>query len=293
MEFQRTFALEKNRKTKLVMEKTQDLNLILSKLKKLQRLYEGAKAINSEAEAQNAATKIQNLLTQYNLSMADVESVADNEQKTDVIEERLGDNWQRKCGGSWDQLLLYGICKYNFCYVLISNTHVYRTNRNGREVWENRRRYIVIGEPQNIQVVKWLFDVLAANLYKLALKRYEEYRNDDTQAVMRLFVGEKKMHRGTFLRSYLAGAAKGVQQKLKEERDRELQAQVQVNALLLRTDKKLDDYLAEKYPKLGKARPEHIGSYQAMRQGMEDGRNVTISKAGLTAENTNLNQLAR
>ena len=110
---------------------------------------------------------------------------------------------------------------------------------------------------------------------------------------MRLFVGEKKMHRGTFLRSYLAGAAKGVQQKLKEERDRELQAQVQVNALVLRTDKKLDDYLAEKYPKLGKARPEHIGSYQAMRQGMEDGRNVTISKAGLTAENTNLNQLAR
>lgn len=293
MEFQRTFALEKNRKTKLVMKKTQDLNSILSKLKKLQRLYEGAKAINSEAEAQNAATKIQNLLTQYNLSMADVESAADNEQKTDVIEERLGDNWQRKCGGSWDQLLLYGICKYNFCYVLVSNRNVCRMNRNGREVWENRRRYIVIGEPQNIQVVKWLFDVLAANLYKLALKRYEEYRNDDTQAVMRLFVGEKKMHRGTFLRSYLAGAAKGVQQKLKEERDRELQAQVQVNALVLRTDKKLDDYLAEKYPKLGKVRPEHIGSYQAMRQGMEDGRNVTISKAGLTAENTNLNQLAR
>ena len=275
------------------MEKTQDLNSILSKLKKLQRLYEGAKAINSEAEAQNAAIKIQNLLTQYNLSMADVESVADNEQKTDVIEERLGDNWQRKCGGSWDQLLLYGICNYNFCYVLVSNRNVCRTNRNGREVWENRRRYIIIGEPQNIQVVKWLFDVLAANLYKLALKRYEEYRNDDTQEVMRLFVGEKKMHRGTFLRSYLAGAAKGVQQKLKEERDRELQAQVQVNALVLRTDKKLDDYLAEKYPKLGKARLAHIGSYQAMRQGMEDGRNVTISKAGLTAENTNLNQLAR
>ena len=55
------------------MEKTQDLNSILSKLKKLQRLYEGAKAINSEAEAQNAATKIQNLLTQSNLSMADGE----------------------------------------------------------------------------------------------------------------------------------------------------------------------------------------------------------------------------
>ena len=64
------------------MENTQDINSILAKLKKLQRLYEGAKAINSEAEAQNAAVKIQNLLTQYNLSMADLEAVPDNEQKT-------------------------------------------------------------------------------------------------------------------------------------------------------------------------------------------------------------------
>lgn len=39
------------------METTQDINSILSKLKKLQRLYEGAKAINSEAEAANAAAK--------------------------------------------------------------------------------------------------------------------------------------------------------------------------------------------------------------------------------------------
>ena len=57
------------------METTQDINSILSKLKKLQRLYEGAKAINSEAEAANAAAKIQNLLTQYNLSMADLDAV--------------------------------------------------------------------------------------------------------------------------------------------------------------------------------------------------------------------------
>lgn len=121
------------------METTQDINSILSKLKKLQRLYEGAKAINSEAEAANAAAKIQNLLTQYNLSMADLDSVADNEQATNVVEEKLGDNWARKCGGFWDQLLLYGICKYNFCYVIASRRHEYRVNRNGNEVREQRQ----------------------------------------------------------------------------------------------------------------------------------------------------------
>lgn len=160
------------------MEKTQDINSILSRLKKLQRLYEGAKAINSEAEAQNAAAKIQNLLTQYNLSMVDLEAAVDDEPKTNVTEEKLDDSWQRKCGGFWDQLLLYGICKYNFCYMIVSSQYTHRTNRNGKMVFENRHKYIVIGEPQNIEVVKWLFNVLAGQLYRLALKRYEEYRED-------------------------------------------------------------------------------------------------------------------
>lgn len=275
------------------MEKTQDINSILSRLKKLQRLYEGAKAINSEAEAQNAAAKIQNLLTQYNLSMVDLEAAVDDEPKTNVTEEKLDDSWQRKCGGFWDRLLLYGICKYNFCCMIVSSQYTHRTNRNGKMVFENRHKYIVIGEPQNIEVVKWLFNVLAGQLYRLALKRYEEYREDDRQAVMRLFVGEKKMHRGTFLRSYLAGAAKGVQDKLREERERELQAQVQVNALVLRHDQQLNDYVAENYKDLRASKPGHIGSYQAMQQGREDGRKVNITRGGIAASNTNPNRIAQ
>ena len=96
------------------MEIVKDFNSILKRLKKLQKLYEGAKAINSEAEAQNAAAKIQAILTQYNLSMADLDGVTE-ERKSDITEDNsLTDKWQKKAGGSWDQLLLYSICKYNF-----------------------------------------------------------------------------------------------------------------------------------------------------------------------------------
>lgn len=222
------------------METTQDINSILSKLKKLQRLYEGAKAINSEAEAANAAAKIQNLLTQYNLSMADLDSVADDSQKSSVTEDQLDDRWSRKTGGVWDQLLLYGICKYNFCYTIVSQKHTSRITSGGRLVYEVRRKFIVIGEQQNIEVVKWLFTVLSRQLYELSKKRYKEYLADDLQALIRSFTGEKRMSPAKFHRSYLAGAAKGVQDRLKEERDRELQAQVQVNALVLRTDQKIE-----------------------------------------------------
>ena len=90
------------------MENTQDINSILAKLKKLQRLYEGAKAINSEAEAQNAAVKIQNLLTQYNLSMADLEAVPDNEQAwLEALRSLINDSELRHAKGQalheWQQ----------------------------------------------------------------------------------------------------------------------------------------------------------------------------------------------
>lgn len=48
------------------------LQNIVNKLRKLQNLYEGAKEINSEGEANAAAAAIQRLLTQYNLSMDEV-----------------------------------------------------------------------------------------------------------------------------------------------------------------------------------------------------------------------------
>lgn len=275
------------------METTQDINSILSKLKKLQRLYEGAKAINSEAEAANAAAKIQNLLTQYDLSMADLDSVADDSQKSSVTEDQLDDRWSRKTGGAWDQLLLYVICKYNFCCTIVSQKHTSRITSGGRLVYEVRRKFIVIGEQQNIEVVKWLFAVLSRQLYELSKKRYKEYLADDSQALIRSFTGEKRMSPAMFHRSYLTGAAKGVQDRLKEERDRELQAQVQVNALVLRTDQKLNDYVAENYKDLRSSRPMHIGSGHAMAMGREDGRKVNITRGGIAASNTNSNQIAQ
>lgn len=47
---------------------------VLKKLKKLKKLYEGAKKINSEGEAAAAASAIQRLLVEYNISMEEVDN---------------------------------------------------------------------------------------------------------------------------------------------------------------------------------------------------------------------------
>lgn len=47
----------------------ENLDSVLKKLQKLQKLYDSAKEVNSEGEAEAAAIAIQRLLTLHNLSM--------------------------------------------------------------------------------------------------------------------------------------------------------------------------------------------------------------------------------
>ena len=54
-----------NQRERSIME----LDNVLKKLRKLKKLYEGAKAINSESEAATAASLIQKLLAEYNITM--------------------------------------------------------------------------------------------------------------------------------------------------------------------------------------------------------------------------------
>ena len=59
------------------------LDAIQKKLRKLQKMYEGAKAINSEGEAQAAAAAIQRILLEYNITIEEVGV----EKDKDVIEQ--------------------------------------------------------------------------------------------------------------------------------------------------------------------------------------------------------------
>ena len=69
------------------MSDKMSLEKVLRKLAKLKKLYEGAKKINSEGEANNAAVLIQKLLTEYNLTMDEIET--EDEKKSDLIHEQL------------------------------------------------------------------------------------------------------------------------------------------------------------------------------------------------------------
>lgn len=244
------------------MEAT-NLDKIKTKLQKLMRLYEGAKKINSEGEANAAAAAIQRLLTQYNLTMGDV---SQEEQEKDVVKESVMSCYRFKSiGGDWEFKLMFVVCKWNFCKVF----------RYGKTKDKNM---IFFGKEENMETVKWLYNMLCERFVKFGKDRYKQYQ-DTLEYQM------KPIGLDTYLRRYLEGCSKGLDMKFKEEADREkVQNEdkdygTKVTALVVRNGAEIDKYVGEKFGgyQKGRAMPsaKHDSCYA---YGVKDGKNTQINK---------------
>lgn len=108
-----------------------ELDSVLKKLRKLQKLYEGTKKINSEGEANAAAAAIQRLLTMYNLSMDEIGK--EEERKDEILEEKMSGYTYKSIGGEWEFRLLYVLCKWNFCKCFQNGRFIQETDNLRKE----------------------------------------------------------------------------------------------------------------------------------------------------------------
>lgn len=231
-----------------------NLDAIFTKLKKLQKLYEGAKAINSEGEANNAAAAMQRLMLQYNLSLADVDAY--NEPNPDAIEERNVSNYNyRSIGGSWESRLLNILCQFNFC----------RAYQRG-----GISRGMIVGKKENIEMVLWLKEFVSRQFVELSKKRWKEYTQGFEFAI-------HPCSKDKFQRNYLIGCTDGLYWKLKEEADRDKEdLGERITALVVRSNADIDKYM-ERY-QVGRGRRTRETWDSARAKGQTDGRNVQINK---------------
>lgn len=228
------------------------MNAILEKLRKLQNLYDGALKINSEAEAANAAAKIQRILLQYNLTLDQI-PMEGKEKRDEFIRESASGFTYKNIGGYWEYDLMKTLCKHNLC----------RCFMNG----DSYKYLVLFGSKENLEVVKWLRGMLSEKYVKLSLKRYKEYTAE--------FQGFKPMGVDTFRRRYLLGCCRGLDEKLTAEE----QSLVECQALIVLNDKKLDKYIHESVGVIGTiSRPSLSGGRSAYDQGCVDGRNTEIYK---------------
>lgn len=242
------------------MEATnQNLDSVLKKLRKLQNLYEGAKKINSEGEANAAAAAIQRLLIQYNLSMDEI-GTDEEKSKDTVLEEKVDGFTYKSIGGEWEFRLLYVLCKWNFCKCF--------------QVGGTYKRLMIFGKKENIETVKWLRSMLAERFVSFSKNRFKEYQKTVEYAM-------KPISMDKYQRSYLMGCAAGLDAKLKEESDREKAKDAEfgakVTALVVRNDTAVTEYIENKY-KVGRGRARRENFDSARAYGYKDGKNTELYK---------------
>lgn len=254
------------------METNKELEAIQSKLQKLIRLQESALKLGNEEEANNAASKIQVLLTKYNLSLADIDTRDQTKQKVGETFE----SWYKYkfIGGEWEFQLMRTICKWNFCKCFIHGDR-------------KDRRMLILGLDQNVETVKWLHGMLCERFVAIGKEKYKEYQT-------KIEYQFKPIGLDTYLRSYLMGASVGLNAKFKKESEAAKVADqvfsTQVTALVVRNDAAIDEYVASKY-KTFTGRQQKTKITGAFIQGHREGENTKIHKAVNESKNEQANKV--
>ncbi len=258
------------------MEQNEKLQKVMQKLRKLQKLYEGAKEINSEGEAQAAAAAIQRILEEYNITL---EEVGETVNPDAICEEKISGYNGKTHGGDWVQKLTSVICRHNFC----------RCYYYGR----GNKTLLIAGKKENIEVVKWLRDMLMEKYVKLGVQRYKEYILKNAQ--MLELLGKKPERKNPFLRRYLIGCAAGLEYKLKMEetmmKNKDEQRDAKVTALVVQNENAVMEYMKGKYGYIGSVKHRQLSWTNASEQGFNDGKNTELHKPIQQSRETQINNV--
>ncbi len=245
------------------MENVNDekLDAIQKKLRKLQKMYNGAKAINSEGEAQAAAAAIQRILLEYNITM---EEVSVEKDKNVIEQERWSGFTYKSIGGWWESRLVNVLCKFNFCRSFYVN--------------ESYKTLLIVGTEENRKQVQWFREFLSEKFVELSKRAYKEYLDKFLSDPWN--VNSKPMSKDKYQRSFLVGCAVGLENKLEEERERDKQDQEignKVTALVLRKDQELQQWVDTNLGKIGTV---HMNQKydEARAAGVKAGRSTSLSR---------------
>lgn len=239
---------------------------IIEKVKKLLELQKGAEAIGSLEEAANAAEKVQAILFKYNLELADVSNHI-NKSDDDIKRFEEKGIYAKKNEGQWIYHLYGMLAKHNLCGIILSG--FWDDHMRKRNLYVN-----IIGTKENVEVVKFLGDMLEERIRILCKRAYNQEGKFD----------EKNPN--AFRRAYYMGAVHGIDTQLIEAKERAMQANVKITALVLAHDRKVQNAISEMFPSLKSGRRSRgPGCGIGGALGYRDGKEISINKGIGGSEN--------
>lgn len=242
----------------------EERDTILLRIRKLLNLQENAKKIGSEGEAYAAAQGVHRLLTMYNLSIDEV-PMSEEKKSIDITETEM---FSYANGyGTWKRELLTVICMFNFCRCLVNSFS---------------KRMSIVGEKQNVIIVRQLYDYLIRAFKRLAQEKWETtvalYGSNNFVSIPfdmaeRMYGKDKKP---LFMKSYYKGAWFGLKEQFES-----MQPTSEETALMVVHDEAIADYLSHDEHYTGHARYYEDKSdidYEAFSEGKADGRSISLNR---------------
>lgn len=238
---------------------------ILIKIKKLLNL---ANDPSNEHEAANAAAKAQEMLLKFNLSEEQLDGVRTDRAEKYTREfytgHRTGVNEVR-----WKILLAFAVAKGNLCKVV----HI-----------GGSKQICWIGKPSNIEVAKFLYETLVHDLEQISDRKWKailqarKLAMADPERVKLKDPSLFSVHGKTWKKSFFLGAVETISERLREGLS-ELSTDTQMNALIVTSNKELQNYFKELYPRTrsfgGDNGNIHYAGYNA---GREAGKTIQFRR---------------
>lgn len=208
-----------------------DQEKIIDRIRKLMALATSS----NEHESAAAAGKAQELMLKHNLSAAVLE-----EKQSDNVREFIDE----KNGSTWRASLLNGIALGLMCRIVV------------HPVSGKTKRYAVLGRPQNVEVVQYMYEYLTKELERLSPRPLHTAESN----------------------AFRRGAVSVIGQRMRETFAEFKQASTDTMALVVAEDKAVEAFKDELYKELSKGRAGHIGDASAYRAGQAAGMNIPLRK---------------
>ena len=234
---------------------------ILEKVKKLLRLTTDRGATESEAKA--AAEAAQALLLKHNLKMEEVGDLdADQRQDESIKMDDMTLTGKRNTIG-WRKHLLWTICRPLMCRACYSS-------------W--RQTMSIVGTPTSTALVKYLYEYLAQTVERLAEAHAEEMRHLKTA----LMEGWTPSDSANAKHSFAMGCASGIGERLEAKYRQVAQTNDRSRALVVQSEKALEDAFAQFFPRTRKTRVSAGRDWQSRMAGRAASQNIPLHGGGLS-----------
>ena len=221
-------------------------------IQKVQKLLALTQSPN-EHEAALAAERAMELVTKYNLDMAQIRTNGACEE-SEVTQESFPMGKRSAIAWRWMAKLGSATARACYCQCLL---------------YERQRMLVFIGRPINITTGKLLYQFLQQQMLDMA--------------EMASRAPWQTMHRSRFKSSYLVGMAEKVAFRLKQKRLAEEAANIQTTALVIHTASENDIYVAQNF-KLTDPKYNYTPEIRALHVGYAAGDRVQLEQGPAALE---------